>query len=141
MANNDTNFQANQAELEGHISKIWSRQNGDVIFRLAVYDEYTELLGEKDRAGRDRRKPHFVTVVVPKGRVNNRPVDLCKGDHVRVVGHLRDETYFETLRDFLLKAKAEHLLASLPPDVSPLEIKSGRVATQIISSSLVHFTR
>ncbi len=141
MANNDTNFQANQAEVEGNISKIWSRQNGDVIFRLAVYDEHTELLGEKDDAGRDRRKPHFVTVVIPRGRVDDRPVNLSKGDHVRVSGHLRDETYFENLRDFLLKAKAEYLLTILPPDVAPMEIKSGRVATQIISSALVHFTR
>jgi len=142
LANNDDcNFQTNQAEVEGNISKIWSRSNGDIIFRLAVYDEFTDLLNEKDDIGRDKRKPHFVTVVVPKGRVNERLVNLSKGDHVRVCGHLRDETYFESLRDFLLKAKAEHLLDCLPADVSPLEIRSGRVATQIITSSLVHFTR
>lgn len=141
VSSDDNNFHVNRVEAEGNITKLWSRSNGDILFRLAVYDEHTELLGETDAAGREKRKPHFLTVVVEDGKVGGRAVNLQKGDHVRVSGYLRDEVYFETLREFLLKAKAESVLNLLSQDVSAFNIKSGRVATQVVIDSLVQFTR
>jgi hypothetical protein len=137
----DEQFHLNHVEVEGIVTRIWARRS-DVLARLAVYDEHTEIIDpEGGNNGRPKRKAHYVTVLFEEGKIAQVPVTLKRKDRIRVSGYLRDEPYSENLRRFLLKAQKVELLAELPNSDELAEIRVARVATYIVARALVQFTR
>ena len=110
-------YAALQAQLdEGHLvfySVAWlakSKGEGardgevDLFLRIAVYDEWTTVSGEKKgNFGRPFRQPHYVNVLLPGGKTaQGKPVSAKTKQRIRVRGELRDKGQRVTLHESLM---------------------------------------
>jgi len=129
-------FHVNRVDVEGIVTRVYDRR-GDVLARLAMYDRFSEVLQPAEDGRLPKRKAHYVTVRFPGGKTaDGRAVSLSAKDHVRVSGFLRDDSYSESLRQFLLKAKLVERIDHETDD----EVRVGRVATYVIAETLIRFS-
>ena len=124
-------FDGNQVELTGLVTKIWARSSGDVFARLSI-GEATQEEGNSKPGMLDAR----LTLQLPNGQVNGQDISLLKGDVLHVTGYLRDMTQWETLRDFLLKARQVSLLERVPELSQALDAQVKRMVTCVIPECL-----
>lgn len=120
-------FDGNQVEFTGIVTKIWSRSNGDVFARIAFRDTSTDE--EDDTSPR-------LTLKLTNGQVGGQDVSLLKGDVLHVTGYLSDTTQWETLRDFLLKAREPDLIEKIPELAAASEAQVKRVITCVTAEAL-----
>lgn len=120
-------FDVNQVEFTGVVTKIWSRSNGDVYARIAFGDLASEE--EEDTSPR-------LTLRLPQGQVQREDISLLKGDVLRVSGYLGDTTQWETLRDFLLKAREPDLIEKIPELAPASGAQVKRVVTCVTPEAL-----
>lgn len=120
-------FDGNQVEFTGIVTKIWSRSNGDVYARVAFGDPAADE--EDDTSPR-------LTLKLTNGQVNGQDVSLLKGDVLHVTGYLSDTTQWETLRDFLLKAREPDLIEKIPELAAASEAQVKRVITCVTAEAL-----
>jgi primosomal replication protein N len=125
-------FDANQVELVGLVTKIWARSSGDVFARLSLGEP--PLPEDADPQGRacDPR----MTVLLPGGQVNGRDISLQKGDALLIEGFLSDMTLWESLGDFLLKARQAGLYERIPELAPAMGVQVKRIATCVIPEAL-----
>jgi hypothetical protein len=121
-------FDHNTVELEGIIQRIWEH-GGSVFFRLAVFDQL--------RIDNDTHLYHGVTCRLPEGMVGNQLISLLPGDPVRVIGHLVDAPYIETMRQFLTDARAADFLDSIPDPAGWSAVKVSRVSTIVDAQDVI----
>jgi hypothetical protein len=124
-------FDGNQVELTGLVTKIWARSTGDVFARLSI-GEASQNEGITEPGTLDAR----LTLQLPNGQVNGQDISLLKGDILHVSGYLRDITQWETLRDFLLKARQVSLLERIPELSQALDAQVKRMLTCVIPETL-----
>lgn len=124
-------FDGNQVELTGLVTKIWARSTGDVFARLSV-GEISQDEGNYEPTTFDAH----LTLQLPNGQVNGQDISLLKGDLLHVTGYLRDITQWETLRDFLLKARQVSLLERVPELSQALDAQVKRMVTCVIPECL-----
>lgn len=127
---------ANSAQVEGVVATTW-RRRGDLYARIAIYDPWTPVMdGVVGKNGHPRRKPHYITVVFPEGRVAGRAVALNEKNRIRVIGEVSMRLYRETLRELLLHAGKISLLVTDIPDGDIVgQIKAVRSATYVVARS------
>jgi hypothetical protein len=102
----------NRVVFEGIVAREWTHTHGennseegreDRYLRLAVYDRHTRVTKEKGNFGRPRRKPHYITILLPGGKAAEREVVVRLKDRLRVTGAVRDRGYRQTLHEVLLR--------------------------------------
>jgi hypothetical protein len=125
-------FDANQVELVGLVTKIWARSSGDIFARVTTGGP--SLPDEVDPLGRafDFR----LTLCLPLGQVNGQDISLAKGDALHVSGYLSDLTQWESLGEFLLKARKEGLFERIPELAPAMSVQVKRVLTCLIPETL-----
>jgi ABC-type branched-subunit amino acid transport system substrate-binding protein len=129
-------FHVNSVDVEGIVTKVWDR-NTDVFARLAIYDEFSEVLEPAEDGGLPKRQAHYVTLQFSDGKTaDGAPVSISVKDHVRVTGYLRDAPYSESLTTFLRKAKKFKRIEDRDDNV-----RVGRVATYVVVRTLIRFSR
>jgi hypothetical protein len=125
-------FDHNEVELTGLVSKIWARSTGDVFARL--------IIGECTDEEQDDPEPETVdarlTLQLPNGKVNDQDISLCKGDRLHITGYLSDFTQWESLRDFLLKARQPGLIERIPELAPAISAQVKRMLTCVIPETL-----
>jgi hypothetical protein len=124
-------FDGNQVELTGLVTKIWARSTGDVFARISI-GEASPDEGISEPGMFDAR----LTLQLPNGQVNGQDISLLKGDLLHITGDLRDITQWETLRDFLLKARQVSLLERIPELSQALDAQVKRMVTCVIPETL-----
>jgi len=97
----------NFIDLEGVVARTWEyTRDGevDLFLRIAVYDEWTTVSGEKKgNFGRPFRQPHYVNVLLPGGKTaQGKPVSAKTKQRIRVRGELRDKGQRVTLHESLM---------------------------------------
>ena len=97
----------NFIDLEGVVARMWEyTRDGevDLFLRIAVYDEWTTVSGEKKgNFGRPFRQPHYVNVLLPGGKTaQGKPVSAKTKQRIRVRGELRDKGQRVTLHESLM---------------------------------------
>jgi len=97
----------NFIDLEGVVARTWEyRRNDevDLFLRIAVYDEWTTVSGEKKgNFGKPFRKPHYVNVLLPGGKTSQGKLVNAKAkQRIRVRGELRDKGQRVTLHESLM---------------------------------------
>jgi len=97
----------NFIDLEGVVARTWEyKRDGeaDLFLRIAVYDEWTTVSGEKKgNFGRPFRQPHYVNVLLPGGKTTQgKPVSAKTKQRIRVRGELRDKGQRVTLHESLM---------------------------------------
>jgi hypothetical protein len=125
-------FDANQVELVGLVTKIWARSTGDVFARVSV----GETLEPEDNHLKDRSFDSRLTLLLPSGQVAGRDISLLKGDVLHIRGYLSDLTLWESLREFLLKARQSGLFERIPELAPAMGVQVKRMATCVIPESL-----
>ena len=125
-------FDGNQVEFTGLVTKIWARSTGDVFARLIIGDVSDEEEDNPEPRSIDAR----LTLRLPDGQVNGRDISLLKGDAVHITGYLSDITQWETLRDFLLKARQAGLVERIPELAHAMDAKVKRMLTCVIPETL-----
>jgi hypothetical protein len=136
FAAKEEKFHVNSVEVEGIVTKVWDRES-DVFARLAIYDENAEVLEPAKDGGLPKRRAHYVTLQFVGGKTSDgSAVSLSARDHVRVTGYLRDSAYSESLATFLRKAKKIDRIEDRD-DV----VRVGRVATYVVVSTMIRFSR
>ena len=125
-------FDANQVEIYGKVTKIWARSSGDVYVRVMV----GEPSPPQDDAPEGRACDTRLTLLLPMGQVNGQDLSLRKGDLLHVRGYLGDIAQWETMRDFLLKARQPGLVDRVPELAPALGARVRRVLTCAIPESL-----
>ena len=125
-------FDGNQVEFTGLVTKIWARTTGDVFARIII----GECSGEEE----DNPEPGAVdarlTLRLPNGQVNSQDISLLKGDAVHITGYLSDITQWETLRDFLLKARQISLIERVPELAPAINAQVKRMVTCVVPETL-----
>ena len=101
------NESLNFIDLEGVVARTWEyTRDGevDLFLRIAVYDEWTTVSGEKKgNFGRPFRQPHYVNVLLPGGKTaQGKPVSAKTKQRIRVRGELRDKGQRVTLHESLM---------------------------------------
>ena len=137
----------NRVTLEGIVAKIWEYPYKDGVHlfaRLACYDQWTPVLPDKrDRLGRPRRKPHYLTVKVPDGKTGGVPIKLEKKMRVRVTGFMADQGGRITLRENLLNTGSEEIVALMGrlPNADKLgEISAQQSSLHVEAESLIVYS-
>lgn len=97
----------NSIDLEGVVARTWEyKRDGevDLFLRIAVYDEWTTVSGEKKgNFGRPFRQPHYVNVLLLGGKTaQGKPVSAKTKQRIRVRGELRDKGQRVTLHESLM---------------------------------------
>lgn len=125
-------FDGNHVEFTGLVTKIWARSSGDVFARIAI--------GETPDDEEDNPEPRAIdarlTLRLPNGQINGQDISLLKGDIVHATGYLSDTTQWETLRDFLLKARQAGLVERIPELVPAMDAQVKRMVTCVIPDTL-----
>ena len=125
-------FDGNLVEFTGLVTKIWARASGDVFARIAI--------GEPPDDEEDNPEPHVIdarlTLRLPNGQINGQDISLLKGDRLHVTGYLSDITQWETLRDFLLKARQAGLVERIPELASVMDAQVKRMVTCVIPEKM-----
>ena len=130
----------NHASVQGVVAKVWER-GGNLLARLAMYDEHTHLAGQNGNHNRPRRIPHYVTLLFPEGKVGCRPVDVEAKTRLRATGSLLIRPYRESLREVLLRSRNLALLQELPNSDRVADISAVREAAYVEAQSAILFTR
>ena len=125
-------FDGNQVEFTGLVTKIWARSSGDVFARIA----FGESPDDEDDPSEPNPIDTRLTLRLPNGQVNGQDISLLKGDIVHVTGYLSDITQWETLRDFLLKARQASLVERIPELASAMDAQLKRMVTCVIPETL-----
>ncbi len=94
--------------LQGVVTRSWPLRKRTAV-RLAVYDEYTTIVAAANGKP-ERRRPHYLTVVLPEGRTARR------GERIRASGTLHVRLYRESLEHALLRNGYAELLHSADRD-------------------------
>ena len=97
----------NSIDLEGVVARMWEyKRDGevDLFLRIAVYDEWTTVSGEKKgNFGRPFRQPHYVNVLLAGGKTaQGKPVSAKTKQRIRVRGELHDKGQRVTLHESLM---------------------------------------
>ncbi len=125
-------FDGNHVEFTGVVTKIWARSSGDVFARIAI--------GEAPDNEEDTPQTNTIdarlTLRLPNGQVNGQDISLLKGDVLHVTGYLSDITQWETLRDFLLKARQAGLVERIPELAPVMDAQVKRMVTCVIPEML-----
>jgi hypothetical protein len=125
-------FDANQVEIYGLVTKIWARSSGDVFARVTIGE-----ISEPDEDNLEARSlDSRLTLQLPMGQVNGQDISLFKGDALHLTGYLSDLTQWETLRDFLLKARQVSLSERIPELAPALGAQVKRILTCVIPENL-----
>lgn len=114
-------FDLNQVRLAGAVARMWTDDQHNVLLRLSTAQ------GETDE------QAHRITLLLPQGCIQGKPVTLAAGDKIVVSGHLEDAPYVEDGRAFIEKSRKARLLADVP---GLAEIVTERIATYVIVESL-----
>lgn len=135
----------NHVVLEGIVARRWEYAD-DIFMRLAVYDRFTPLErgGKTSNRGRPRRKPHYITVRFPEGKVAGRPVTARLKDRLRVTGSIGEQAAKVTLHQALMETGDEAvvaLLGRLPNADKTQEIQVRQESLHVTAGSLVAFSR
>jgi len=125
-------FDGNHVELTGLVTKIWARSTGDVFARVAIGEAPDEEEDTPEPPPIDAR----LTLRLPDGQVGGQDISLLKGDRVHVTGYLSDTTQWETLRDFLLKARQAGLVERIPELAPAMDAQVKRMVTCVIPETL-----
>jgi hypothetical protein len=130
-------FDGNQVEFTGLVTKIWARSNGDafandIFARIAI----GETPDDEDDNPEPRAIDARLTLQLPNGQVKGQDVSLLKGDMLHVSGYLSDITQWETLRDFLLKARQINLVERIPELAPAMDAHVKRMVTCVIPETL-----
>ena len=88
----------NRTTIQGVVSKVWER-GGNLLARLAIYDEHTLVASPTGNHNRPRRTPHYATILFLDGKVGERPVHLEVKNRLRVIGNLTTRFYRESLKE------------------------------------------
>jgi primosomal replication protein N len=131
-ANPPERFDCNQVELVGFVTKIWARSTGDIFTRLTIGEDSGD---EKDQPASDAVDAHL-TLLLQGGQVKGKDISLIKGDVVQVNGYLHDMAQWETLADFLLKARQMSLMERIPELSKAMDACVKRILTCVIPDSL-----
>jgi hypothetical protein len=122
-------FDANQVELVGLVTKLWARSTGDVFARISV----GEIPEPGDDHLKDRSFDSRLTLLLPAGQVAGRDISLLKGDVLHIQGYLSDLTLWESLREFLLKARQSGLFERIPELAPAMGVQVKRMTTWKVS--------
>ena len=125
-------FDGNQVDLIGLVTKIWARSTGDVFARLAT----REVSEDEEDNPELRAIDTHLTLQLPNGQVGGQDISLLKGDVLHVAGYLSDITQWETLRDFLLKARELDLVERIPELAAAMDAEVKRILTCVIPETL-----
>lgn len=125
-------FDGNQIEFTGIVTKIWARSSSDV-FASDIFARIS--IGQTSDEEEDNTNARL-TLRLPNGQVNGQDISLLKGDIVHVMGYLSDLTQWESLRDFLLKAREPDLVEKIPELSMAADAQVRRVATCVMPESL-----
>jgi hypothetical protein len=101
-------FNANQAEIQGVVYKIWPSpdENDRTIFARVQVDE--------DKYGQEKERPARITLAFLDGKVGGQPFNLLRGEHIQISGYLADFNRMETLEAFLAKCERRDLIEEQP---------------------------
>ena len=131
----------NEVTIEGLVTKTWVKEK-HLFVRLAIYDQYAMSdNGRSGKRGHSWRKPHYVSLQFPDGKVDGREVKLNDKDRIRVNGYIRESHYSESLALFLMRNKKIGLLNDVPNADDVRNVRSPRVATYVIVDSMLQFTK
>ncbi len=97
-----------QVLLQGVATRAWPLRQRTAV-RLAVYDEYTSVIAPANGKP-ERRRPHYLTVLLPEGRSARR------GERLRASGTLHVRLYRESLEHALLRNGYAELLQNADRD-------------------------
>lgn len=100
-------FNANQAEIQGIVYKIWpspDEKDRTIFARVQV---------DNDQHG-TKEKPARITLAFMDGKVGGQPFNLLRGEHVQISGYLADFDRTETLEAFLAKCQRRDLIEEQP---------------------------
>jgi len=125
-------FDSNQVDFTGLVTKIWARSTGDVFARITIGEVSDEEEDNPEPGAIDAR----LTLQLPNGQVNGQDISLLKGDALHVTGYLSDITQWETLRDFLLKARQIGLVERIPELAPAIDAQVKRMVTCVIPETL-----
>ncbi len=137
----------NKVSIEGIVARVWEypyRDGAHLFVRIASYDKHTPITpGQEDRFGRPRRKPHYLTVKFPDGKVNGIPIRLEKKLRIRVTGKMADLDGSSTLREQLLDMGSEEvigLMGRLPNADKLSEIKAQQSSLHVEAEAVVVYS-
>ena len=102
------NISPASALLQGVVTRSWPLKGRSAV-RLAVYDEHTDIV-EPANGKPERRRPHYVTVLVPPGRTVQR------GERIRASGSISVRLYREPIERALLRNGYADLLQTADRD-------------------------
>ena len=125
-------FDGNQVEFTGLVTKIWARSTGDVFARIII----GEVTDEEEENPEPRMIDARLTLQLPDGQVKGQDISLLKGDVLHVTGYLSDLTQWETMRDFLLKARQTSLIERIPELAPAMDSQVKRIVTCVIPETL-----
>jgi hypothetical protein len=125
-------FDCNQVELVGLVTKIWARSTGDIFARLTIGEDSVDVKDPPESGAVDAR----LTLLLPGGQVNGQDISLIKGDALHIAGYLNDITQWDSLGDFLLKARQTNLIERVPELLPAMDARVKRLVTCLIPESL-----
>jgi len=125
-------FDGNQVEFTGLVTKIWARSTGDDFARIII----GEVTDEEEENPEPRMIDARLTLQLPDGQVKGQDISLLKGDVLHVTGYLSDLTQWETMRDFLLKARQTSLIERIPELAPAMDSQVKRIVTCVIPETL-----
>ncbi len=130
----------NRVVVEGIVARAWTHSE-DRYLRLAVYDRHTPVTQGRGNYGRPRRKPHYVTILLPAGKTTGgREVAARLKDRLRVTGALRDRGYRQTLHEALLRTGSSavvELMQRLPNAERMQEIAAQQETTHLEAAAVI----
>ncbi|MCD4672221.1 MAG: hypothetical protein K8R77_06125 [Anaerolineaceae bacterium] len=108
MQHTPERFNANKAEVQGIVYKIWPSPKADdrTIFARVQLDQQED--------GQNKGRPARITVAFLDGKVAGRPFNLLREEHIQISGYMIDYDRWETLENFLAKCKRRDLLEEQP---------------------------
>ena len=126
--------------LEGVIARQWTHVE-DTYLRLAVYDSHTPTTKDKGNNGRPRRRPHYITILLPGGKTTgSREVQVHVKDRLRVTGELHDRGYRRSFHELLLatgSSSVMDLLQRLPNADDLHSISAQQESLHVVASAVI----
>jgi hypothetical protein len=130
----------NRVVLEGVLVQQWTHAE-DAYLRLAAYDQHTPVTGEEGNFGRPRRRPHYVTALLPGGKTTGgREVLVHVKDRLRITGELHDRCYRRSLHELLLatgSSSVTDLLQRLPNADDLHSISAQQESLHVVASAVI----
>ena len=138
---NAAELQAADVMVQGIAAKLWNSSR-NLKVRLAIYDQYTDILTPGTNGKRPRRKAHYLTAFFPDSKVGGKDVKIHKRNRIRLAGSLQIHFYRQTLREVLLRSGNATLIGELDAVIDPDQIfaiqdsVSMRVDSAIVLASM-----